>query len=83
MLHSTLFSTEEYYRIDNFDPLATEGPLVTQFCGDDPATVLAAARLTPRFHEEVERIRSRLESAHGSDRHRPQTAVASILASSS
>ncbi|KAL1529576.1 hypothetical protein AB1Y20_000520 [Prymnesium parvum] len=45
MLHSTLFSTEEYYRLDNFDPLPEEGALVVQFCGDDPATVLAAARM--------------------------------------
>ena len=48
MLHSTLFASEEYYRVDNFDPLPDEGPLVVQFCGDDPATILAAARLVER-----------------------------------
>ena len=44
MLHSTLFAQEEVYRRDNFDPHAADRPLVAQFCGDDPATLLAAAR---------------------------------------
>merc|ERR1740124_332990 len=45
MLHSTLFASSEAYRLDNFDACSQERPLVTQFCGDDPATLLAAASL--------------------------------------
>ena len=44
MLHSTRFAAEESYRLENFDEHATDRPLVVQFCGDDPATLLAAAR---------------------------------------
>lgn len=45
MLHSMLFASSEAYRLDNFDACSQERPLVTQFCGDDPATLLAAASL--------------------------------------
>jgi tRNA-dihydrouridine synthase 1 len=45
MLHSTQFANSETYRHDNFDEHASDRPLVVQFCGDDPATLLAAARL--------------------------------------
>jgi tRNA-dihydrouridine synthase 1 len=44
MLHSTRFASEEQYRIENFDDHASDRPLVAQFCGDDPATLLAAAK---------------------------------------
>ena len=44
MLHSTLFATSEAYRRDNFDEHPSDRPLVVQFCGDDPETLLAAAR---------------------------------------
>jgi tRNA-dihydrouridine synthase 1 len=43
MLHSKLFAAKASYREDNFDPHASDRPLVAQFCGDDPATILAAA----------------------------------------
>ncbi|KAL3911423.1 MAG: hypothetical protein SGPRY_008699 [Prymnesium sp.] len=36
---------QEYYRLDNFDASPDEGPLVVQFCGDHPPTLLAAARI--------------------------------------
>ena len=45
MLHSRLFAAEEAYRLENFDEHASDRPLVAQFCGDDPATLVAAARL--------------------------------------
>jgi tRNA-dihydrouridine synthase 1 len=32
------------YRQDNFDAHAEDRPLVVQFCGDDPATLIAAAK---------------------------------------
>ena len=44
MLHSTRFAAEEQYRSENFDEHSADRPLVVQFCGDDPATLLAAAR---------------------------------------
>ena len=44
MLHSTLFATSETYRRDNFDEHPSDRPLVVQFCGDDPDTLLSAAR---------------------------------------
>ena len=45
MLHSSRFAADEAYRLENFDEHASDRPLVVQFCGDDPATLLAAARL--------------------------------------
>lgn len=44
MLHSTTFAQSETYRRDNFDEHPSDRPLVVQFCGDDPATLLAASR---------------------------------------
>ncbi len=43
MLHSRRFATEQHYRDENFEVNASDRPLVAQFCGDDPATMLAAA----------------------------------------
>ena len=44
MLHSRLFASSDTYRRDNFDEHPTDRPLVVQFCGDNPATLLSAAR---------------------------------------
>ena len=44
MLHSVLFASSDTYRRDNFDEHPTDRPLAVQFCGDDPETLLAAAR---------------------------------------
>jgi len=44
MLHSRLFASSDTYRRDNFDEHHTDRPLIVQFCGDDPATLLSAAR---------------------------------------
>jgi len=54
MLHSTLFATSEHYRLDNFDASPQDRPLIAQFCGDDPATLLAAASLAQ--HGECDAI---------------------------
>jgi tRNA-dihydrouridine synthase 1 len=44
MLHSASFATQLSYRADNFElPHPADRPLVAQFCGDDPATIEAAA----------------------------------------
>jgi tRNA-dihydrouridine synthase 1 len=44
MMHSTRFAADEAYRLENFDEHASDRPLIAQFCGDDPATLLCAAR---------------------------------------
>lgn len=47
MLHSRMFSTQPKYRKEQFSTCPEDRPLFAQFCGDDPATVLAAAKLLP------------------------------------
>lgn len=47
MLHSRMFSTQPKYRKEQFSTCAEDRPLIAQFCGDDPQTVLAAAKLLP------------------------------------
>jgi tRNA-dihydrouridine synthase len=44
MMHSRLFSEGGAYRADNWEPCAADRPLVAQFCANDPATLLSAAR---------------------------------------
>ena len=44
MIHASQFVASEVYRHDNFDEHASDRPLVVQFCGDEPHTLLAAAR---------------------------------------
>ena len=47
MLHSTLFSTMPKYRAEHYSSHPTDRPLFVQFCGDNPHTLLSAARLLP------------------------------------
>ena len=47
MLHSTLFSTVPKYRTDHYSSHPSDRPLFVQFCGDNPLTLLSAARLLP------------------------------------
>jgi tRNA-dihydrouridine synthase 1 len=44
MLHARLFSQLPTYRAEQFTTAPGDRPLLAQFCGNDPATVLAAAR---------------------------------------
>lgn len=44
MLHSLIFSKDKKYRSENFTTCPEDRPLITQFCGNDPDVVLAAAR---------------------------------------
>ena len=44
MFHSRLFSESENYRRDFFKPHPEDRPLSVQFCGNDPETLLRAAR---------------------------------------
>ena len=44
MLHARLFDEAPAYREEHFTTGPGDRPLLAQFCGHDPATVLAAAR---------------------------------------
>ena len=44
MLHAALFARAEKYREDHFTTSEEEGPLLAQFCANDPALLLEAAR---------------------------------------
>jgi tRNA-dihydrouridine synthase 1 len=44
MFHSRLFAESEKYRSQHFTTCPEDSPLIVQFCGNDPQTLLAAAR---------------------------------------
>lgn len=44
MMHARLFAELPAYRAEQFTTAPGDRPLLAQFCGNDPATVLAAAR---------------------------------------
>ena len=44
MMHARLFAELPAYRAEQFTTTPADRPLLAQFCGNDPATVLAAAR---------------------------------------
>lgn len=50
MMHARLFAESPGYRAEQFstDGAGADRPLLAQFCGNDPATVLAAARILER-----------------------------------
>lgn len=54
MLHSRLFSQTETYRKEHFRTDPTDRPLVTQFCANNPATLLAAARFVEHDTDAVD-----------------------------
>ena len=45
MFHSAMFSRDASYRRDNFQTTPEDRPLIVQFCGNDPQTVLKAAKM--------------------------------------
>ena len=45
MMHARLFAEVPSYRAEQFSTVSSDRPLLAQFCGNDPATVLAAARI--------------------------------------
>eukprot|EP01047_Picozoa_sp_COSAG01_P037845 COSAG01_NODE_3033_length_6694_cov_2.154056_4_plen_553_part_00 len=45
MLDSRSFARSEAYRVSAFSTVPADRPLIAQFCGDDPRTLLSAARL--------------------------------------
>lgn len=44
MLHSRTFSTEKKYRHEHFTTHNSDRPVIAQFCANDPATLVTAAR---------------------------------------
>jgi tRNA-dihydrouridine synthase 1 len=53
MLHSVCFDKDPKYRKDNFTTCPSDHPLIAQFCGNDPATILSAAK---RIEDECDAI---------------------------
>lgn len=53
MLHSRIFLSSKSYRMKNFTTCPEDRPLIAQFCGDDPETILEAAKL---IQNEVDAI---------------------------
>ena len=45
MLHARIFLEKPHYRAEHFQTCREDGPVLAQFCGNDPETVLKAARL--------------------------------------
>lgn len=45
MMHARNFATDPKYRAKEFSTCAEDRPLITQFCANDPHTILAAAKL--------------------------------------
>jgi len=53
MFHARLFATDEKYRREQFTTCPEDRPLSVQFCGNDPQTILAAAKLVENDCDEV------------------------------
>ncbi|KAG6964069.1 hypothetical protein JG687_00006190 [Phytophthora cactorum] len=54
MLHSRLFAESAEYREKMFERHMQDRPLVVQFCGNDPKTVLAAAKMVEAHCDAVD-----------------------------
>lgn len=54
MLHAAVFLRSEAYRREWLDSCAEDRPLIAQFCANDPATLLAAARLAEPHVDAVD-----------------------------
>ncbi|RLM95394.1 hypothetical protein BBO99_00007711 [Phytophthora kernoviae] len=54
MLHSRLFAESAEYRGKMFEKHIQDRPLIVQFCGNDPKTVLAAAKLVEDHCDAVD-----------------------------
>ena len=53
MLHSKIMTTTKNYKKDHFTTCPQDRPLVAQFCGNDPATMVKAAKMV---EDEVDAI---------------------------
>ena len=54
MISSERFVVDEQYREEIFQTTPTDRPLVAHFNGNDPQTVLAAARIVERGYDAVD-----------------------------
>lgn len=54
MLHARLFNEMPMFREQHWDPHPSDRPLIAQFAGHDPATVLAAARRVEKHVDAVD-----------------------------
>lgn len=54
MLHARLFLETPAYRAEHFTTCPTDRPLLTQFCANDPDTLLTAARLVEAHSDGVD-----------------------------
>ncbi|KAK9908593.1 hypothetical protein WJX75_000138 [Coccomyxa subellipsoidea] len=54
MLHSRLFLEDPNYRAEHFSTCEGDGPLMVQFCANDPETLLAAARIVEPHADSID-----------------------------
>ena len=54
MINSVRFASEEAYRVEAFQTCKEDRPLVAHFCGNDPQTLLAAARFVEHRCDAVD-----------------------------
>lgn len=54
MFHSQLFAKDVKYRQDALQSCSTDRPLIIQFCGNDPKTILEAALLAEDHCDAVD-----------------------------
>jgi len=54
MFHSRLFSENKKYREEMFKPHPDDRPLVVQFCGNNPETLLKAAKYVENHCDAVD-----------------------------
>lgn len=64
MLHARLFVESEAYRAEHLTTHAADRPLIVQFCANDGATLLAAARLVAGRCDAVNLNLVRLAAIH-------------------
>lgn len=54
MMYASKFLSDAEYRTKEFHTVATDRPLVVHFCGNDPATLLAAAKLVEKDCDAID-----------------------------
>lgn len=54
MLHSSIFVKNSRYRETNLATCPEDKPLIVQFCGNDPETILKAAKLAEKYCDAVD-----------------------------
>lgn len=54
LLHILIHISSSHYRETNFDPHPEDRPLIVQFCGHDPALLLASAKYVEKNCDAVD-----------------------------